>query len=123
MTYWHGGFPRIRVGGKILPPSITGHKCASDYGASDVHSRDRIYITTSFDAAKIWASMYPSNEAVIYEVSPIGEVEPDPDCSAPGLSFQCSGATVVSKIYLAKHVAKAIRSYLLMDALSKGELT
>ena len=54
---------------------------------------DRVFVTTSRDAALLYASGW--RRGVIYEVEPIGLLEPDPDCSMPGLSWQCEKARVL----------------------------
>lgn len=122
MIYYHGGMPGIPIGGEIRPPCETGHKCASDYGSAHVHRRDRVYLTTDLAAAKLYATMHPSLRGIVYRVEPIGEVESDPDCVKPGLSFQCSRARVIGKIALPKHEEKRIRSAMIIDAIQNGEL-
>lgn len=92
MTYYHGGRPGIPRGAFILPPSFTGAPSCSEYGAAGIHRRDRVYLTTEYTAALLYA--VGSKRGVIYECEPIGEVEPDPDCTLPGLSFQCTKARV-----------------------------
>lgn len=95
-TYWHGGRPGIQRHAFILPPIITKLPSLSDFGAAAVHRRDRVYVTTSQTAALIYASSVKNG--VIYECEPIGELEADPDCNVPGLSFQCAKARVVRRI-------------------------
>lgn len=94
--YWHGGRPGIRRGGVLLPPSITKVPSLSEYGAAGVHRRDRVYITTSRCAALLYAA--GARKGVLYQCVPIGEIEPDPDCSEPGLSWQCEMARVTRVI-------------------------
>jgi hypothetical protein len=77
----------------LLPPSITKAKSTTDLvGPNDVHRDDRVYITTNINAALMYASVF--RRGVIYEVEPIGKIEPDPDCSMVDLSFQCERARI-----------------------------
>lgn len=93
-TYYHGGAPGRQRGAYILPPSITGAACTADHVAKTdgVARRDRVYVTTSFNAALLYAGGH--RRGVIYEVEPDGELEPDPDCNEPGLSYQCARARI-----------------------------
>ena len=103
MNYFHGGPPHLSIGESILPASETGVKSASDYGAEHVHRRDRIYLTTNPTAAKLFAALHPSGKGEVYRVDPVGAVDPDPDCSEDGLSYQCERAVIVGKIPFPKH--------------------
>lgn len=94
--YYHGGVGGLRVGDMVLPPSETGARCSSDYGAGGVHRRDRVYVATDPHAALLWGSLTPGNRGCAYRVEPIGNLEPDPDCDQPGLSFACPRARVVA---------------------------
>jgi rifampin ADP-ribosylating transferase len=97
-TYYHGG-PRGRMRGEfLLPPVVTRARSLSEFGAAGVHRMDRVYVTTMLDAALIYAAGWP--RGVIYECKPIGALEPDPDCSLPGLSWQCEKARVLRVIRL-----------------------
>lgn len=95
-TYWHGGRPGIQRGAYILPPSITKAPNLSQYGAAVVHRKDRVYVTTQQAAALLYAASV--KRGVIYECEPLGLIEPDPDCTLPGLSFQCEKARVIRVI-------------------------
>ena len=92
-TYWHGGRRGIQRGAYILPPNITKAPSLSEFGAAGVHRKDRVYVTTIQAAALLYASGLPGG--VIYECEPLGEIEADPDCTMPGLSFQCEKARVI----------------------------
>lgn len=99
--YYHGGYSGLRPGDYILPPSQTGAACASDYGAESVHRRDRVYLTTNKYDAVFFSYIHPSQRGPVlhfYEADPIGDVEPDPDCTEPGLSFQCGRARIVRRL-------------------------
>lgn len=96
VRYYHGG-PRGRDrGALLLPPSITGEPSLSEFGAAGIHRRDRVYVTTSYSGALLYAAA--NRKGVVYEVEPLGELEPDPDCNQPGLSFQCARARVLRVI-------------------------
>jgi hypothetical protein len=107
---YHGGPPFLSKNSKILPPSVTGVKCASDFGAGHVHRRDKVYVTSDLLAAKMFASLHPSGLGEVFEVEPFDDIEPDPDCDDASLSFQCSYATVIRKINFPKHERRDIRA-------------
>jgi hypothetical protein len=90
--YFHGGNRGHKVGAYILPPSNTGSKSASDFGAEAVHRKDRVYVTIAVSHAEYFASEKP--DPVIYEVQPEGKIEPDPDCNS-GVSFACPKAKII----------------------------
>jgi hypothetical protein len=101
--YWHGGPEGRGVGEFLLPPAETGARyttgaLACDAGA--VYRRDRVYVTTDRNAARIFAASWP--RGVVYEVEPVGDLEPDPDCSEPGLSFACARARVLRVYFLSR---------------------
>jgi hypothetical protein len=55
-----------------------------------------VYVTTHPVAASMFAAMAPiKGDVAVYEVEPIGELAHDPDCSDPGLSFECESARVI----------------------------
>jgi rifampin ADP-ribosylating transferase len=94
--YFHGGVPGLKPGCIILPPTITKVRSCSDYGAAGVHRRDRVYLCTEPEGALIYAVMHPSRKGVVYQVQPIGEVEPDPDWTGTeGVSVQVERARVI----------------------------
>ncbi len=96
MILFHGGPATLRVGGRILPPSVTGVPSCARYGAAGVCRTDRVYLTPSVDVARLFAALCPARGgAAVYKVEPEGELEADPDCDVPGLSFQCVSARIV----------------------------
>lgn len=95
-TYYHGGPRGIQRGAFLLPPSITKARNLSQYGAAGVHRTDRVYVTTARAAALLYAAGIPGG--VIYLCDPVGLIEPDPDCTQPGLSWQCEKARVLRVI-------------------------
>lgn len=91
MSYYHGGVIGLRVGDLVLPPSESASAwCLADVDDEDlrrrmaeVHSRDRVYMSTNLNDAVLWAGCYPQGTrrrgGDVYRVEPVGEVEPDPD--------------------------------------------
>lgn len=94
--FWHGGPSGRQRGALLLPPSVTGSKSVSDLVPNNVHRRDRVYVTTSYKAALIYAAGF--RKGVVYLVEPVGDLEQDPDCYDPTLSFQCGRARVLKVI-------------------------
>lgn len=115
--YWHGGRPGIRRGGVLLPPAITQVRSLSEYGAAGVHRRDRVYVTTDRNVALMFAAGV--RKGVLYQCVPIGEIEPDPDCSLPGLSWQCPMARVLRVIKPREEDVALIRR-VLMESPNAG---
>ncbi len=93
--FYHGGPSGLKW---ILPSATTGAKACGDFTpeAAKVCRRDRVYVTTSKDAALLYAVTH--ERGVVYEVVPLGELEPDVDCDDPELSFCCEKARVVRKV-------------------------
>ena len=90
MTIFYHGGPRGLH--KILPSGETGSRSyAADL--SPVCRRDRVYVTTDFSAAILYAACH--ERGVVYEVRPTGGLTADPDCSAAGLSWECAAAEIV----------------------------
>ncbi|MCK9394197.1 MAG: hypothetical protein M0Q44_01235 [Methylobacter sp.] len=108
--YYHGGQPGRQKGAFILPPTVTHQKSCSDFGAEDIHRRDRVYLTTDINAALMFSS--GCKNGVIYECEPVGEIEDDPDCNRPGLSFQCEKAKVLRLIKPSKNAVQITRMVL-----------
>lgn len=101
VKFYHGGKPGLKVGDKILPPSVTkasGPETLHEYGS--VGRVDRVYLTTEESAARMYASGHPSRRGCVYEVIPDGDLHPDDDCLSPGLSYECESATIVRVIKL-----------------------
>lgn len=94
-NYWHGG-PR-GLKGWILPSTETGAPTTADYGADKVCRRDCVYVTNNRLAAEMFGSMAPASKVSVYLVQPYGILEPDPDCTEKGLSFQCEKALIVKE--------------------------
>jgi len=93
MKYFHGGYGGLKEGGILLPPSITGAKSCADYGAGHVCRRDKVYVSVDVEDARLVAALTPAGK--VYQVEPLGDVSPDPDCNIPGVSFECDRARVI----------------------------
>jgi len=112
VTYYHGGIRGLQPGDLILPPDETGAVSVADVGApteelsirvAQVHRKDRVYLTSDVFAARVFASLHPNSRrrygGDVYEVEPIGDVEPDPDyLVGDGGSVQAARARVVAVI-------------------------
>lgn len=112
--YFHGGPRGVWVGGDILPAALlptpaseTLTGIAEEMGAAEIARRDRVYVTVSFAGAAMFAAMRPS-PGVVYEVEPIGALEPDLDCDTPGLSFTCERAVVKRVHFLTKKQVRRV---------------
>lgn len=119
LPMWHGGAKGRKVGDLLLPPDQTGvtplATWGEDAGLDVTHVRtDRVFLTVSSDTAIMYAAMHPG-PAVVYRVQPLGEIEPDPDCHIPGLSWQAERARVVSIHPLPRKVRDRVR-----EAMSHG---
>jgi hypothetical protein len=120
-VYYHGGKPGLKRGMFVLPPTITGARSASDYGAAHVHRRDRVYIATSPEAAAIWAALHPSDHGTVYQVEPDGALEPDPDWDGDdGVSWQCERARVVKVHRLERAAIQRIRRIVMPKIVSQA---
>jgi hypothetical protein len=109
--YFHGGPAGFQRNSFLLPPSITRVKSTTDYvGKNKGHRQDRVYISTDINAALLFSCAFKRGQ--IYEVTPIGEVEADPDCDSEGLSYQCEKARIVRVIKVSKNTMQNARSVL-----------
>lgn len=101
MRFFHGGIPDLEPGDLVLPPATTGTtRTLAEYSEQLADSghvrRDRVYVTTGRDIARVYAAFYP--DGALYEVTPEGDLEADPDCAVPGVSFECPAARVLRVI-------------------------
>lgn len=98
VIYYHGGVPGLARGQRVLSARLAGVRSTASCGAHGVCDPERVYVTTDRAAAVMFASMHPSGRGRVYRVEPLGRLEPDPDCSAQGLSFSCDAALVVERL-------------------------
>jgi hypothetical protein len=81
---------------------------------------DRVYLTRSIDGARFFASAAPN--PVVYEAVPEGEIEPDPDCTEPGLSIACQKARIIALYKIPGKVIKKSRKRMLVAAATPQKL-
>jgi hypothetical protein len=104
--YFHGGVSGLYPGDRILPPSVTGVPSSQDFvhgmeeQAAKVVRRDRVYLTTDVEVARMWAGLHPDGNhkrgGDVYRVVPDGDLEPDLDYQGgDGASVQAASALVV----------------------------
>lgn len=108
--YYHGGQKGLKAGDFIQPPNETNVRhTLFEYGtgAAGVARRDRVYATPDHHCAVMYAALHPSGGAV-YEVEPVGTLEPDPDCTEPGLSWACDRARIVMARGLSARTRQAV---------------
>lgn len=112
-TYWHGGQSGLVVGDHLLSPEETGfrHFSGSFMNADEMqrsgYRRDRVYLVTIRAAAVMYAALHPSG-GCLYEVEPEGALEPDPDCTEPGMSWMCERARIVGVHRLARSERRTV---------------
>jgi hypothetical protein len=90
--YYHGGDAGLLVGQYILPPDVTGKDNMA--GLNPLRKRDRVYVTKDIAGAMFFASR--SDSPIVYEVTPDGDIEDDPDHKKKGISFACPKAKIVA---------------------------
>jgi Rifampin ADP-ribosyl transferase len=98
LRLYHGGVAGLVPGQKLLPPLLTDACSCADHDGEHCRT-DRVYLTTDAEEAAVYAALTaPGGGGDVYEVEPIGELEPDP-AAAPGTgSYATPAATVVSVI-------------------------
>lgn len=134
MRWFHGGEPGRSQGDLILPASELGIRAAADYippaeGDTSHIRRDRVYITCEMSIAAAYASLHPDEQdrGWVYEVVPIGPIEPDPDYlgNRPDESRQCERARVRKVYRLSRRDTRILRAHLLRQSktgqVSAGE--
>jgi len=93
--WFHGGSPGLMVGDILRPRSATGVQGWSEHAFEFEH----VFVTPFIEVATLYAAGYTSQEnGAVYQVTPIGELVPDPHLW--GLlshqQFLCGGARIVS---------------------------
>lgn len=100
--YFHGGYPGLKPGDLLLPPDTTGTDHRLSATAAEMNApahatrTDVVYVTTARDIARAYAALYP--DGALYRVEPECDMEPDPDCRTPGLSWQCPAAQITAVV-------------------------
>lgn len=126
VVFFHGGQRDLKVGEFLLPSSQTGAKntlvkyieeMTKEKGIRNTSNPDVVYLTTSYDAALLYAVLHPSGGQV-YKVKPVGDVERDEDCKVEGLSYGCLMAEIQKVIN--PSVAEARRVFAALIEKDKG---
>jgi hypothetical protein len=89
--YYHGGDGGLLVGQYIEPPNVTGKD--NMVGLNPLRNKDRVYVTKDIAGAMWFASR--STSPTVYEVTPEGSLEDDPDHIKTGISFACPRAKII----------------------------
>ena len=90
--YYHGGDSGLQIGDYILPPSETGKD--NLIGLNPLRNKDRVYVTKDIAGAMFFASR--SDSPMVYEVTPEGALEDDPDHKTKGISYACRKAKITA---------------------------
>jgi hypothetical protein len=90
--YYHGGNGGLLVRQYILPPAETGVESMADL--SPLLRIDRVYVTKDIAGAMFFASR--AHNPTVYEVTPEGDIEDDPDYKTPDISFACPKAKIIA---------------------------
>lgn len=119
-TRWfHGGAPGIKPGQLITPqPHDPGWKrddCPTcESGVDDSHAPDRVFVTSSREYARMYASRYGKGD--LYVVEPLGVMEPSDNDRFMAPSWSCERARVVSVYDRAVVMTRQQRWRLFRDA-------
>jgi len=89
--YYHGGNAGLPIGQYILPPAETGADNMADL--NPLLRKDRVYVTKDIAGAMFFASR--ARNPIVYEVTPVGELEDDPDHNIKGIPFACPKAEII----------------------------
>ncbi|MEP6893393.1 MAG: hypothetical protein ABI927_06390 [Gaiellaceae bacterium] len=97
--WFHGGVRGLEPGALLLPPVVTGAPSMADYlpagPDASLIRRDRVYIARRVEDALVYAGLQLGG-GDLYEVEPVGELEPDGDYKGnDGYSVQTVAARVV----------------------------
>lgn len=96
VRYFHGGVPGLVPGDLLLPPVATGTTRTLTADVLEMGGqarRDRVYVTTGREVARVYAALFL--DGALYEVEPVGELVADPDCLEPGVSWEVPAARVL----------------------------
>lgn len=106
-TYWHGG-GRI-AGDVVLPPGVTGRSRSGDAG---------VHVTTDRSLAEVYASTVRDRTAWVYEVEPVGPLEPVPSRvpGRPTVSYRCASARIVRR-----YTVSAARRRVCLEGVARAE--
>ncbi|OHU25017.1 hypothetical protein BKG77_16680 [Mycobacteroides chelonae] len=106
-THFHGGVPGKEPGDRLHTANELGLKFEYNMpwlqGNEARYNKDKVYVSNHLGTAIGYAARYKDRAGNpvpgwVYEVEPIGAVEPDPDCGdglRPDLASYCDGAVIV----------------------------
>jgi hypothetical protein len=95
---YHGGVPGLVPGQALYPPSLMGARSCADLDAEHCRS-DRVYLTTDQADAVVYAALVPlGGRGDVYEVEPLGVLEPDLPGDLCTSSYAAPAATVVAVV-------------------------
>lgn len=99
---FHGGVRGLYPGNLLLPPNRTRAPSIAAVTSDGVCRTDRVYLTADLAVARLFAHLYPPRGGGwVYEVEPLGDLEPDPTLRTmlvdadPAQSFAVPEARVV----------------------------
>ena len=107
--YYHGGVGGLLVGQYILPPNETGKD--NMIGLNPLRKTDRVYVTKDIAGAMFFASGH--DVPAVYEVTPEGIIEDDPDHKINGISFACPKAKIIAIHSVSSEVVRRNRAQML----------
>jgi Rifampin ADP-ribosyl transferase len=109
-------------GQKLLPPLLADACSCADYDGEHCRT-DRVYLTTDAEEAAVYAALTASGGGGdVYEVEPVGALEPDPAAAAGTGSYATPAATVVRVIRRGVPLEEAAaRMRALVPRLERGE--
>src|SRR5262245_58057620 len=90
--YYHGGDAGLEVGQYILSAKEIGKD--NMIGLNPLHQTDRVYVTKDIVGAMFFASGHKT--PTVYEVTPEGDLEDDPDHKTRAISFACPKAKIIA---------------------------
>jgi hypothetical protein len=90
--YYQGGDGGLKIGDYILPPNETGKD--NMIGLNPLRNKDLVYVTNDIAGAMFFASR--SDSPMVYEVTPEGALEDDPDHKTKGISYACPKAKIAA---------------------------
>ncbi|HYT52668.1 MAG TPA: NAD(+)--rifampin ADP-ribosyltransferase [Gaiellaceae bacterium] len=95
---YHGGVSGLAPGQALYPPSLTGTRSCADFDTAHCRS-DRVYLTTDQADAAVYAALAPlGGRGDVYEVEPLGALEPHPPGGLCTSSYAAPAATVVAVV-------------------------
>jgi len=114
--FYHGGDGGLKVGDFILPPNETGKDNMA--GLNPLRRKDRVYLIKDLAGAMWFASA--ADDPLVYEVTPCGEIEDDPDHKKKGISFACPKAKIIAIYNVPPDVIRRNRQQMLAVARARN---